>query len=293
MQVLTYPDRKPINWAHPPSATTRVSSDEIATDGVRFTGSMRTVCHMAHLMDLSVAHWGFEFHIIQPPFHTGLGVSEGTHDRDACSDLYPPPGVTHAEFQTWLRGRGFDNWWRHTLDWAAPANWHNHGFTHPEHGIGFATGVGLYVDGGVSTLGRLVSSSQIVDHVNHAFGLENEHIPGSDHTWFPPDQHKVAFDLGAYIRTKQEETMEYKDWSDASKQQLAHDIADIVTAAATASNTELLHRPITVRSADGTDVQKITVKQAIGRAANGPVVSRIQADKAIAALTADDASNGS
>lgn len=209
MEVLTYPGLKPIDWHHPPAATTRVSSDLICGDGVRFTGSLRTVCHMAHLMDLSTSKFGAPLHVIQPPYNTSNPSSKGTHDLDACSDVAPPPGVDYPTFQTWLRARGFDCWWRHTGTWASPSAWHIHGFTHPARGPhpwSFATPVGLYVDGGRTTQGRVVTTSQILDYRNHGFGLAGLHTPGSDHSWFPDDPTAVAFDLPAYIQSKQDQT---------------------------------------------------------------------------------------
>jgi hypothetical protein len=265
MEILTYPDGNPINWADPPSATVRVSSDLICGDGRRFTGSMRTVCHMAWLMEESVKDFGGPLHVIQPPYHVGYEPSAGTHDLDACSDVAPPPGVPFdLAFQTWLRKRGFDCWWRHTGDWADRSDWHYHGFTHPAQGIAFATKVGKYVDGGISTSGSLVGSSQIADYMNHAFGLKYEHVEGSDGSWFPADPHAVAFDLAAFIRAKQEELMEYKDWSDQSKSQLANDIAGLLRD----SNTELLQRTVVVRNSDNTANETLTVKQAVARGAN-------------------------
>lgn len=265
MEILTHPDLNPINWANPPGATARVSSDLICGDGRRFTGSMHTVSHMAWLMEESVKDFGEPLHVIQPPYHEGYEPSAGTHDLDACSDVAPPPSVPFdLKFQTWLRKRGFDCWWRHTGDWADKSDWHYHGFTHPANGIGFATKVGKYVDGGISTSGRLVASSQIADYVSHAFGLKNQHTRDTDGSWFPADLNAVAFDLVAYIRTKQEELVEYKDWSDQSKSQLANDIAELLKD----SNTELLERTVVVRTSDNSANETITVKQAIGRGAN-------------------------
>jgi len=85
--------------------------------------------------------------------------------------------------------------------------WHYHGFTLPPregksisddfqvHGFR----VGIYVDGGWSTRGALVTTSQIADYYNHAFGLSYQHRPGSDKTWFPKDIKATIFDLDAYV----------------------------------------------------------------------------------------------
>lgn len=249
MEVLTYPGLNPINWANPPKATTRVSSDYICTDGVRLTGSLRTVCHQAWLMD-QAAKKGLVWQVIQPPFNTGVPASAGTHDLDVCADGRLL-GLDWPQGQTWLRKHGFDCWWRHTGSWASPSAFHFHGFTHPNNGWTFDTKVGIFVPG------------QLLDYKNHAFGLAGQHVPGSDHSWFPPDPHAVAFNLAKFIRNKQEDLMEYKDWSKESRKQMASDVAD-----------ELLARGVSVRTPTNDGFEKVTVKQAIGRAANSPALIR-------------------
>jgi hypothetical protein len=252
MEVLTYPGLKPINWADPPKATTRVASDYICTDGKRLTGSMRTVCHNAWLMAEAKKH-GLTWQVIQPAFNTGVPASAGTHDFDACEDGRLI-GLSWWEGQKWLRARGFWCWWRHTGSWASPSAWHFHGFTAPRDGWHFDTKVGIFVPG------------QLVDFHNHAFGLANQHVPGSDDSWFPPDLSKTIFNLAAFVRQMQEENMEYKDWSKESKDALADDVA----------NRILNKAQVVVRTPDNTSREKITVRQAIGRAANATPLVRDQ-----------------
>lgn len=251
MEVLTYPGRNPINWANPPKATTRVSSDYICSDGVRFTGSMRTVCHAAWLMEEAKKD-GLTWQVIQPPYNSGVSASAGTHDLDAASDSRLL-GIGWPEGQVWLRKRGLDCWWRHTGSWSSPSAWHFHGFPEPA-GFKFATSVGIFLP------------AQLVDYHNHAFGLAGMHVPGSDHSWYPPNIHATAFNLAAFIRTKQEETMEYKDWSDKSKAQLANDVADAIWNKA----------QVVVRTPDNQDKEKVSTRVALGRAANATPLIRDQ-----------------
>jgi len=285
LEIRTYPLRRKINWAKPPKATDRVSSDYICTDGVRFTGSFRTVAHMASMMD-DAKRQGLLLQVIQPPFHTGVGVSEGTHDKDACSDVRLV-GLTWPEGQRWLRRRGFDTWWRHTGDWADPSDWHFHGFTHPVGGQKFATKVGIYIDGGYSQNGVVTTSSQLEDYQNQAFGLEGMHEPGSDRSWFPNKPYPT-FDLSAYIRSKQEETMEYKDWSQQSKREFASDMAGLLDHAVTQGNRDLLSTQVSVRNNTNDGFMKVSLRQAWGRAANATVLVRDKATDIKAILTQAD-----
>ena len=59
--------------------------------------------------------------------------------------------------------------------------------------------VGFLVDGGVSSEGHVVASSQLTDYYNHAFGLKDQHTTNSDHSWFPADIEATIFDLDRYI----------------------------------------------------------------------------------------------
>lgn len=286
MEVLTYPLRRKINWAKPPPATRRVSSDVIAGDGVRFTGSFRTVCHMAWLMErLAVDHPGATLHIIQPPYHTGVSASAGTHDRDACSDVWIF-GLGPREAEHWLNWHGFWCWWRHTGSWASPSAWHIHGFTAPADRLHFATKVGVYVDGGVSLFGHPVTSSQIVDWRDDALGLSGQHTPGSNPATRPPRPYPV-FNLAAYVRQKEQETMEYKDWSDRSKAQFARDVAAIVAK----GNRDLLATQVKVRNGRNTGTATISLKAAIARASNAVPWVRDKASDLSDQISKSDADN--
>lgn len=274
MKVLTYPGLKPINWFDPPPATRRVASDLIAGDGKRFTGSMRTVCHWAWMTErLAHDHPKATLHMIQPCYNTGVPASAGTHDLDCATDSWIY-GLSPLDGQRWLRRHGLDCWWRHTGPWAARDDWHYHGFPEPV-GSGFATRVGIFLPG------------QLVDYHKHAFGLAGQHTPGSDHSWFPSDIHATAFRLGAFIRHMQEETMEYKDWSDKSKRQLAGDIADLIKK----GNNDLLSTQLRVRNGSNTENINISVKAALARAANGVIMIRDKAGDIIDLIKQSDDDN--
>lgn len=191
--------RLKVNWRKPPKPTDMV---KWVHGGKRYKMSFRTACAMARLNNLAKAKYGVEITVIQPCFNTTVAASAGTHDYDCCFDLYIP-GVAWLEQQRFFRANGFACWYRHP-----PAfGYHIHGFVLPPqegqsrsddfkvHGFK----VGLYVDGGYSTRGRLVSSSQIQDYYNHAFGLAGQHNSGTDHSWFPDDIGATIFDLKAFV----------------------------------------------------------------------------------------------
>lgn len=199
-------DGKPIDWHNPPAANERVQWSKRTTAGRPVTGSLRTICHLNRLNNLALGRFKTGIAIIQPSYNTGVPASAGTHDYDACVDLYIP-GVEWYTAQAFLRRNGFGCWYRHEPDFPEQ---HIHGFTLPnQSGVvradDFRDGsfrVGLYVDGGISASGHQTSSSQLVDYYNHAFGLAGQHSPGSDKSWFPPDIGKTIFNLQRYIRTR-------------------------------------------------------------------------------------------
>lgn len=194
---------RPINWNDPPRATHHVKWSKKTMYGHDVIGSLRTICHLDRLNTLAKRHFDTYLIVIQPPFNTTVAASAGTHDFDACADVYIP-GVGWWDQQRFFRANGFGCWYRHPPSFGN----HIHGFTLPPHSgekrsydfyrSGFK--VGIYVDGGVSTRGSVVTSSQIDDYYNHAYGLSGQHDPGSDKSWFPKTIHTTIFDLTAYIR---------------------------------------------------------------------------------------------
>lgn len=213
LQILTYPARKAISWKRPPGRDTRVSSNLVAGNGVRVTASFRVMCALQAVMTQAPKALGYELHIITPPYTpTEIApLSAGTHDLDDLFDLVPVGGIQSLEqgykLQNWLRRHGWFVWFRHTGTWAAKSRWHIHGGPLPVDGKNFTVPVGEYVDGGLSTQGRLVTSSQIMDYWNHSLGLKGQHASGLDKapSKFPKDIMATVFDLPAYIEKKRAE----------------------------------------------------------------------------------------
>lgn len=203
-QVLYLNGRK-INWEKPPRATTKVMWSKRDMYGRKVTGSLRTIAHFDRLNRLAKKKFGVELVIIQPPNNTTVAASAGTHDFDCCVDLYIP-GVSWWDQQRFFRANGLGCWYRYPPSFGN----HIHGFTLPPREgktisddykvYGFK--VGVYVDGGYSSRGGLVTSSQLADYYNHAFGLSGQHVPNSDRSWFPRDIEATIFDLGKYIEAR-------------------------------------------------------------------------------------------
>lgn len=199
MPVLTITG-KPINWAKPPKPTDRVMWSKRDTSGRKVTGSLRTIAHLDTLDALARTQFGKGVEVIQPPYNTGVKASAGTHDYDACWDVYIP-GVPWRTQEKFFREYGSGAYWRKP---PAFGN-HIHGFTLPpregrEVSDDFAAAgfkVGKYVDGGYSLYGRKVASSQIEDYYNHRSALAGH---AKDDGWFPTNIAATIFDLPAYIR---------------------------------------------------------------------------------------------
>lgn len=197
-----YLDGSPINWHKPPKATQIVSWSKLDAYGRKVQGSFRTMCHLNRLNNLALKKYGVQITIIQPDWNTGVPASAGTHNFDSCWDLWIP-GVGPWEQQRFFRANGFACWYRHPPLFGN----HIHGFTLPHRSGKIVTDdfktlgvkVGLYIDGGVTTEGHVVASSQIDDYYKHAFGLAGMHTPGSDRSWFPKDIADTAFDLKPYV----------------------------------------------------------------------------------------------
>lgn len=177
-----------INWKNPPKPWEMVKWTKTTTSGREIKGTFRTICAMDRLNRLVYRKWGVGLQIIQSDWNTTVAASAGTHDFDACFDVWIP-GVDPWVAQRFLRRHGFGCWVR-----KPPAfGWHIHGFVLPlQEGSSRSddfkvhhTKVGVYVDGGWSTRGALVTSSQIQDYYNRAFGLSGMHTPDSDKSWHP------------------------------------------------------------------------------------------------------------
>jgi hypothetical protein len=202
MAEALYLSGRKIDWSRPPKPGRVVKWSRKDQYGREIHGSFRTICHMNRLNNIAKKRFGREIVVIQPPYNRGVRASAGTHDYSECWDVYIP-GVSWWRMQRFFRANGFACWYRHPPLFGN----HIHGFSLPPR-EGRVLGddwkvlgikVGKYVDGGWSLYGRPVTSSQIEDYYNRAFGLYQQHQAGSDHSWFPKSVEKTIFDLDAYI----------------------------------------------------------------------------------------------
>lgn len=204
MSVLTLAG-KPINWAKPPSPTTKCLWSQRTTGGKRVTGSFRTIAALDHINALAKKKFGQGIVVYQPPYNTGVRLSKGTHDQDAVLDVWIP-GVSGGTQQSFFRANG---WGAYHRTPAQGFDEHEHMFLLPEK-IGSNVSrrwqlqkfkVGYLVDGGWSTRGKVVASSQIADYYAHKDALKDHR---HDPSWFPPDIDATIFDLDAYVRKQQD-----------------------------------------------------------------------------------------
>lgn len=207
MSVLTLAG-KAIDWASPPKATDKVMWSRKTTSGRDVIGSLRAIAHLDHLDNLAFKKYGVHVEVIQPPFNDGVEASEGTHDLDMTFDAWIP-GVSGNESQRFIRANGGGAYLR-TPEQGFTL--HLHYFTLPERqgadvSDDYAAGgfrVGKYVDGGWSTAGARVASSQIEDYYAHKDALASH---AHDPSWFPASIEDSIFDLPAYI-SRQRQRME-------------------------------------------------------------------------------------
>lgn len=216
-RVLTLAGR-PIDYSRPPKPTDLVQWSQRDYQGDIVKGSFRTICHLDRLNRLAIAKYGRGIVVIQPPFNTGVAASAGTHDFDACLDIYIP-GVDWAEQQRFFRANGLGCWWRKPPSFGN----HIHGFTLPLRegqsiSDDFKVGgfkVGKYVDGGWCLYGRQITSSQLGDYYAQAHGLSGQHTPGSDNSWHPGNEpggvKATIFDLDQYIEHRLREQEKQED----------------------------------------------------------------------------------
>ena len=191
-----------IDWNHPPASNARVQWSKKDEKGRNVTGSLRVICHLNRLNNLAVKRFDEGVSVIQPPFNVGVPASAGTHDLDAVMDIHIP-GVDWWAQQRFFRANGLGCWYRHPPLFSN----HIHGFAlPPREGMvidddfaAIGRTVPLFVDGGISSEGKVLASSQLRDYYKHAFGLKDQHEPNSDTSWFPPDIEATIFDLDRYI----------------------------------------------------------------------------------------------
>jgi hypothetical protein len=194
-----------VNWAKPPKPTAMCIWSKRTTGGKIVKGSFRSIAWLDRANRIAWRRFGVGLEVIQSAFNVTVKASAGTHDLDACFDIYIP-GVDWWTQQRFFRSLGFGCWYRHPPLFGN----HIHGFVLPP-AEGFYRNddfrlsgikVGVYVDGGWSQYGHLVASSQIEDYYDEAFGLSEQHTPGTDNSWFPPDKDATIFDLERYCKTR-------------------------------------------------------------------------------------------
>lgn len=218
MSVLTLAG-KPINWAKPPSPTTKVMWSGRTSSGRVVLGSLRSIAHLDHLNTLAIKKFGKPITVFQSAFNTSVVQSKGTHDYDACYDVWIF-GVPGTEQEKFFRANGAGGFLR-----VPPSfTYHIHYFTLPPRegtdvSDDYRSGgfkVGLYVDGGWSTRGARVASSQIADY--YAKPMRNalaSHAP--DRGWHPPNIAATIFNLDAYIARQRAATVVKPKVSSATK----------------------------------------------------------------------------
>lgn len=175
--------------------------------GHTFKASRRTVQHLDWTVKRLRRRYPWaRLTIIQTCYHTGVDLSAGTHDKDCAFD-FRIVGLGWWLSQRFLRNAGWGCWFRHTGEWDAKGAWHVHAISLPPglagrdvtadqvgaafHKIGLV--VGEFIDGGRTTKGSTIATSQVRDYFHRTFGLANEHDNGEDHSWFPPNIAKTIY----------------------------------------------------------------------------------------------------
>lgn len=193
MTVLNLRSGNEVRWQNQQNPTRRVRWEHDSMYGHPVEGSLRTIAHLDWMSARAEKVFGQRIVVIQPPFNTGVAASAGTHDFDACIDWYIP-GVGWYKAQRFGRVHGDGCWYRKPPLFPN----HIHGFTLPPHRK-FRTKVGIYVDGGLSQFGRLVTSSQLTDYYEHKSGLVGH---THDPSWFPKNIDATIFDLSLFLQNK-------------------------------------------------------------------------------------------
>lgn len=200
MSVLTLTG-KAINWSKSPKATDRVKWSGKTSGGKAVTGSLRSIAWIDQTNARAVAKFGRGLVVIQSAYNSGVAASAGTHDYDACFDVYIP-GVPWRTQETFFRQQGSGAYWRKPPKFGN----HIHLFVLPPREgkvvsddykvAGFK--VGKYVDGGYSLYGSKRNSSQIDDY--YARPMKNA-LAGhaADDGYHPPNITATIFNLPAYI----------------------------------------------------------------------------------------------
>jgi hypothetical protein len=167
---------------------------EVTFGGQTFHAGRRTAAHLEFTAArLAKQQPDANLVVIQPCYNTGVETSAGTHDFDGVLD-FAILGMDWFPAQRFLRECGWAAWYR-----FPPA------FSHHIHAVSL---------GCPGPLGEFVPG-QILDYHNHAFGLANQHDPGSDHSWFPDDIDSTIFDLAEWEdRMSSPKNWDADDWAE-------------------------------------------------------------------------------
>lgn len=197
---VVYLDGRKVDWNKPPKPNTKMKWTKTTMYGRPVYGSFRSVAWLNRMNNLSLKRFGVGIVVIQSAYNTTIEASEGTHDFDACFDVYIP-GVDFWTQQKFFRSGGGGAYYRRPSQGFSN---HIHLFVLPPregrsisddykvHGFK----VGKYVDGGFSTYGRQITSSQLEDYYEHRSALSGH---AHDPSWFPPDIAATIFDLNKYV----------------------------------------------------------------------------------------------
>lgn len=177
--------------------------------GRTFKASRRTIWHLRWTIWLLALRFPkARLNIIQTCYNTDprFRLSAGTHDFDCVFDVWITGGVLGSDpwrAQRFLRACGWAAFFRHTGTWAARSAWHIHMVSLPPglpaHPTALDVGkayaalgikVGEFIDGGYTTQGRIVGSSQVVDYYRHDDALADH---AADPSWHPKYINKSVF----------------------------------------------------------------------------------------------------
>lgn len=209
---------KAINWLKPPKANALVLWSKRDMYGRKVIGSLRTIALLDKTDALARKKFGTGIVVIQPSYNKGVAASAGTHDFDACLDVYIP-GVSWAEQQRFFRANGWGAYWRKPPKFGN----HIHMFALPvpegsDRSDDYRAGgfkVGRFVDGGWTTLGRKVYGAQVTSYYLRRDALASNL---KDNSWFPASITKTVFDLPAWLKAKRPVPVEKpsKPWINVS-----------------------------------------------------------------------------
>lgn len=187
--------------------------------GQTFRASNRTIWHLLWtIFVLRVRFPKARLVIFQTCYHGGVEASAGTHDYDCVFDVWITGGVLGRDpwrAQRFLRAHGWAAFFRHTGSWASRSAWHIHMISLPPglpaHPTALDVGkayealgikVGEFIDGGYTTKGRVVATSQVVDFYKRALALADQHDTGDDPSWHPKNINKTVFRRGLWFNQR-------------------------------------------------------------------------------------------